>query len=143
MAQQIVNIGSAPNDGTGDTIRVGGDKINDNFTEVYGGGLIGSETPDISGGTIDLTMDIPEMIYILGNLGVIKTFTFTGSVTKKINIKIPMTAVVALTFPSSVVMSDSRWNGTAWTPDEIGTYYATGFYDGTSWNITIPQIPAV
>lgn len=36
MAQQTINIGSAPNDGTGDTIRVGGDKINDNFTEIYG-----------------------------------------------------------------------------------------------------------
>src|SRR5699024_7134354 len=36
MAQQIVNIGTSPNDGTGDPLRVGGDKINDNFTEVYG-----------------------------------------------------------------------------------------------------------
>lgn len=35
MAQQIINLGATPNDGTGDTIRIGGDKINDNFTEVY------------------------------------------------------------------------------------------------------------
>lgn len=35
MAQQTVNLGSAPNDGTGDTLRDGGDKINDNFTELY------------------------------------------------------------------------------------------------------------
>ena len=35
MAQQIINIGGAPNDGNGDTIRDGGDKINDNFTELY------------------------------------------------------------------------------------------------------------
>lgn len=36
MAQQIINIGSNPDDQTGDTLRDGGDKINDNFTELYG-----------------------------------------------------------------------------------------------------------
>lgn len=35
MAKQTVNIGSAPNDGTGDNLRDGATKINDNFTEVY------------------------------------------------------------------------------------------------------------
>ena len=35
MAKQTINIGTNPNDGTGDTIRDGGIKINDNFTEVY------------------------------------------------------------------------------------------------------------
>lgn len=35
MAQQTINIGTVANDGTGDTLRVGGDKINDNFTELY------------------------------------------------------------------------------------------------------------
>lgn len=35
MAQQIINIGNSPNDGTGDTLRAGGKKINENFTEVY------------------------------------------------------------------------------------------------------------
>ena len=35
MAQQIVNIGTIPGDGTGDHLYVGGDKINDNFTELY------------------------------------------------------------------------------------------------------------
>lgn len=35
MAQQTIALGSSPNDGTGDDLRAGGDKINDNFTEVY------------------------------------------------------------------------------------------------------------
>lgn len=35
MAQQIINIGAAPNDGTGDTIRNSFDKTNDNFNELY------------------------------------------------------------------------------------------------------------
>ena len=35
MALQSLNIGTAANDGTGDNLRVGGDKINDNFSEIY------------------------------------------------------------------------------------------------------------
>ena len=35
MAKQTISIGSAPNDGTGSTIRAGGDLINDNFNEIY------------------------------------------------------------------------------------------------------------
>lgn len=35
MAKQSLNIGAFANDNTGDTLRTGGDKINDNFNEVY------------------------------------------------------------------------------------------------------------
>ena len=35
MAKQSVGIGTSANDGTGDSIRTGGDKINDNFTELF------------------------------------------------------------------------------------------------------------
>ena len=35
MTQQTINIGTAPNDGTGDYIRVAFDKMNDNFDELY------------------------------------------------------------------------------------------------------------
>jgi hypothetical protein len=37
MSQQIINIGSAPNDGSGDQLRVSFDKCNLNFTELYDG----------------------------------------------------------------------------------------------------------
>lgn len=33
--QQVINLGTTPNDGTGDTLRVAGDKINDNFVDIY------------------------------------------------------------------------------------------------------------
>ena len=36
MAKQDINLGAAPNDGTGTDLRSGGDIINDNFTELYG-----------------------------------------------------------------------------------------------------------
>jgi len=35
MARQNINIGSAANDGTGDTLRTTGRKINENFVEIY------------------------------------------------------------------------------------------------------------
>lgn len=36
MAKQTLNKGSSANDGTGDTLRAGAQKINENFTELYG-----------------------------------------------------------------------------------------------------------
>lgn len=35
MALQVINVGSAPNDGTGDAIRTAYIKCNDNFAEIY------------------------------------------------------------------------------------------------------------
>lgn len=35
MAKQSLGLGTSANDNTGDTLRVGGDKINDNFNEIY------------------------------------------------------------------------------------------------------------
>ena len=35
MARQVVNRGSAANDGTGDNLRDGANKVNLNFTEIY------------------------------------------------------------------------------------------------------------
>ena len=35
MAYQALETGTAPNDGSGDTLRAGGTKINENFVEVY------------------------------------------------------------------------------------------------------------
>jgi hypothetical protein len=47
MPQQTINIGAGPDDGTGDNLRTAGQKINENFTEVYAGvtGPTGSTGP--------------------------------------------------------------------------------------------------
>lgn len=42
MAQQVINIGAAANDGTGDPLRDCFDKINDNFSELYARGPAGA-----------------------------------------------------------------------------------------------------
>ena len=40
MAQEVINIGAQADDGTGDTIRGAGIKINNNFTELYANPLV-------------------------------------------------------------------------------------------------------
>jgi len=42
MVQQVINIGSAANDGTGDPLRTAFTKANQNFTELYGKGAAGA-----------------------------------------------------------------------------------------------------
>ena len=47
MAYQSIGLGTTEGDGTGDTLRVGGDKVNDNFVEIYT--LLGTGTALTSG----------------------------------------------------------------------------------------------
>jgi len=57
MSKQLINIGSVANDGTGSSLRDGGDLINDNFNEIYS--AIGDGTTiqfDISGATNGQTL---------------------------------------------------------------------------------------
>ena len=58
MAQQSINIGSSANDGTGDPLRTAFDKINDNFSELYGSSaeandLLEDTSPQL-GGDLDV-----------------------------------------------------------------------------------------
>ena len=52
MARQSVNTGTTANDGTGDTLRTAGGKINSNFQELYT--LLGGDSASV-GSTIQLT----------------------------------------------------------------------------------------
>jgi hypothetical protein len=53
MAQQIINTGEEPNDGTGEPLRSAFNAVNDNFTEIYTAGPVGSNVV-ISGNTISV-----------------------------------------------------------------------------------------
>ena len=55
MAKQDLNLGAAPNDGTGDPLRDAMDKVNDNFLEVYN--ALGGSTPTtiVNSGQLELT----------------------------------------------------------------------------------------
>jgi hypothetical protein len=54
MAQQIIDIGAAANDGTGEPLRDAFNAVNENFTEIYTAGPVGSNVV-ISGNTITVT----------------------------------------------------------------------------------------
>lgn len=56
MAKQVLQIGAVPNDGTGDTLRVGADKLNDNFNEVYA--ALGNTTTLLSVVNNNLELDV-------------------------------------------------------------------------------------
>jgi hypothetical protein len=51
MTQQVINIGSSANDGTGDPMRTAFQKINANFSEIYSRDAVGSNL-DITGNEI-------------------------------------------------------------------------------------------
>ena len=86
MAFQGINTGSAPNDGTGDTLLAGGIKVNSNFTELYS--LLGNgstlavgvvtNTGDASGVTgITTLIQAGSNISVTTNSG-ISTIAYTG-----------------------------------------------------------------
>src|SRR5262245_949561 len=94
MAQQLINIGTSANDGTGDPLRTGGDKINDNFTELYAAvansGLTIGTTAIGSGTTTRILYD---------NAGILGEYTVTGSGTTAVLSTAP-TFATSITTPS-------------------------------------------
>jgi hypothetical protein len=58
MAKQTIGIGASANDGTGDTLRVALDKVNDNFDELYAYRVLGA--------TADATPSEAEVIAVIG-----------------------------------------------------------------------------
>lgn len=68
MAQQTLNIGSNANDGTGDTLRVAMDKVNDNFTELYASPLF-SGNLSFSGNEISATRSNDDIVFVPSGTG--------------------------------------------------------------------------
>ena len=53
MARQEINLGIVPGDKRGDKLRVGGKKINENFTELYNSLQNGQSSPVIARNSCD------------------------------------------------------------------------------------------
>lgn len=68
MAQQTLNIGSTANDGTGDTLRVAMDKVNDNFDEIYASPLF-NEDITISGNEIRANRSNDDLVFAPSGTG--------------------------------------------------------------------------
>jgi len=63
MTQQTLNIGSNANDGTGDTLRVAMQKVNENFTEVYSAPGITVDSLSFSGNEITATRSNDDIVF--------------------------------------------------------------------------------
>ena len=65
MTKQTIQIGSAPNDHTGDPLRVAFTKVNDNFTELYDG--VTQAAVEVIGGDNDnrTVLDVTKRVHIL------------------------------------------------------------------------------
>ena len=85
MAQQIINIGTIANDNTGDTLRGAGQKINDNFDEVYAA----------------LPLTAPSTwVPVLTDSGGGRTFTYTVNTARHTSIGFVTTFTADLTIDS-------------------------------------------
>ena len=78
MAKQSINIGSSANDGTGTTIRAGGDLINDNFNEIYnylgdGTNLNGSLFTIVDESSTESSINVGERLGITGGTNITTT----------------------------------------------------------------------
>jgi len=96
MAKQVIGIGSAANDGTGDPLRTAFDKINDNFTELYSDdagdvnsvngatGTVVLDSDDIAEGTTNeyyTEAKVSANTSVTANTAKVTNATHTGDVT--------------------------------------------------------------
>lgn len=126
MARQNLSIGAAANDGTGDSLRDGGSKINANFVEMYlhlGGDS--DALPGYTTITADGTLDLSFRYYILNKgtalavtlpsgsyVGQEKIFTNKGAGTATVTANLAGASVsfaLAQNEGSQVI-----WDGTEW-----------------------------
>jgi len=100
MAQQIINIGTIANDNTGDTLRGAGQKINDNFDELYGSLPIDAApstwVPTLTDSGGGRTYAITTNTARHTSIGYVSTFTadvtvnsVTGSATGQLRLTLP------------------------------------------------------
>lgn len=117
MTQQVINIGSSANDGTGDPLRQAFDKINDNFSELYARGAAGSN--------FDLSDNDIEAINSNGGINLIPNGT--GKVVVEDD---SVTVAISRTVTNSVGSAGDTAGMVAWNSSYI--YVCTANYDGST-----------
>ena len=71
MTQQIIDVGAAANDGTGEPLRSAFEAVNSNFTEIYTAGPVGSNV-QIANNTITTTVTNTNLVLKPNGIGVIQ-----------------------------------------------------------------------
>ena len=123
MVQQVINIGTAPNDGTGDSVRTAFNKVNSNFTELYTNGVSGS------GGVGNGYTGSRGVIGYVGSTGYVGSQGPVG--TQGVSVNLLGSVATTGNLPSSgnsagnawIVSADGNmylWNSTNFTWNNIG-----------------------
>jgi len=134
MAKQTLDIGTNANDGTGDTLRSGGEKINDNFNELYstlGGNSIASnginaayatQTINTASATVN---DSDTLIVFNKGSGTIAATLSDGTSTGEYKIFLNINSAVATITPTNF------GNGTNFALSQYGSTQAV--WAGSYW----------
>ena len=117
MAKNVINRGSSPNDGTGDNLRTGALKVNQNFDEIYT--AIGDGT-NING-TIKIADDTSTVVTLSANGETLKVLGGTGitSTVSGNNLTLAVDNTI-ITGSSSTVLTNKTINGPDNTITNIG-----------------------
>lgn len=108
-----------------------------------------SATPSTAGGTITFDLESKTRRVFVGSasFGSAKTIALSNnSNALEIDFILDISNVAAiLTFPSSFLMSDVRWEATGakqWEPDSTGKFKGHAIFNGTNWllDITNPYV---
>ena len=108
MAKQTLDIGTNANDGTGDTLRSGGEKINDNFNELYstlGGNSIATNGINAAYATHEMngngTVNDSDTLILFNSTGTIAATLGDGTSTGEYKIFLNINSGVATVTPTN------------------------------------------
>jgi hypothetical protein len=148
MAQQTINLGLVPNDGLGDALRDGGDKINDNFDELYpavalntakvtnanhsgdatGSGALTLATVNAAPGTftnVQITVNGKGLVTAAASGAAATTaMKYSGTVNLGAGVVTPKTLTGVTTEPYSIMLIDAT--GHCYSPDVFNGYLTAG-----------------
>ena len=119
MAKQTINIGTSPNDGTGDPLRNAFNKANENFTELYSGSGLADDsvtyaklgTEFTTSAALSTNVDFSTAQVFTKTLGSNTTLTFSNAeigmvkdlvITGDYTLTLPAGSTVAGTYDGSV-----------------------------------------
>ena len=132
MARQTLDIGTNANDGTGDTLRSGGEKINDNFAELYttlGGNSIATNGINAAYATQEMTgngtVNDSDTLILFNSTGTIAATLGDGTSTGEYKIFLNKNAGVATVTPTNFA------NGTNFALSQYGSSQA--IWEGSNW----------
>jgi hypothetical protein len=130
MAQEIINIGTLPNDGEGDPLRVAFAKINNNFSSLYSTATVTSEGSTVGTTPNQVVWQVPVVDFTQGQLQVLSGNPVTNDSQNLI-------ISAHVTYDQTAV----KWTGYATTFN--GTAVATYDMDVNSGNVRLLVTPLV